>query len=243
MSGFNNYGDKNPGTGYQGAHIGLSVKDQYGIEVFFTMKRSSKLKKLLNVYCDRQFVDVNSTSFLFGGRSIRGEQTPHQLHMEEGDKIHAILHQSEEHRVHYDQQLAINIDLEKEITRLRKGSEEDALLKMEICTKIVSRLVNQLITDNITIKEELKKEIIRLRKDEGEDAALIKIGRDVFILVQQLLEENVSFKEELSEEIDKLTSTLEEEEDDEEEDDDEEIDEEDDELFIFIGRIASELLG
>ncbi|XLU61214.1 hypothetical protein S245_020423, partial [Arachis hypogaea] len=34
-------------------------------EVFFRIKRSTQLKKLMNAYCDRQSVDFNSIAFLF----------------------------------------------------------------------------------------------------------------------------------------------------------------------------------
>ncbi|KVI12283.1 Small ubiquitin-related modifier, SUMO [Cynara cardunculus var. scolymus] len=55
----------------QSAHINLKVKGQDGNEVFFRIKRSTQLKKLMNAYCDRQ-----------------------SLEMEEGDEIDAMLHQT-----------------------------------------------------------------------------------------------------------------------------------------------------
>ncbi|CAD5329166.1 unnamed protein product [Arabidopsis thaliana] len=93
--------DKKPGDG--GAHINLKVKGQVslflllildGNEVFFRIKRSTQLKKLMNAYCDRQSVDMNSIAFLFDGRRLRAEQTPDELDMEDGDEIDAMLHQT-----------------------------------------------------------------------------------------------------------------------------------------------------
>ncbi|KAG4921665.1 hypothetical protein AAZX31_18G149900 [Glycine max] len=78
----------------QGAHINLKVKGQDGNEVFFRIKRSTQLKKLMNAYCDRQSVDFNSIAFLFDGRRLRAEQTPDELEMEDGDEIDAMLHQT-----------------------------------------------------------------------------------------------------------------------------------------------------
>uniref|UniRef100_I1KZ61 Small ubiquitin-related modifier n=1 Tax=Glycine max TaxID=3847 RepID=I1KZ61_SOYBN len=92
----------------QGAHINLKVKGQVSIlyspfpllnfmdgnEVFFRIKRSTQLKKLMNAYCDRQSVDFNSIAFLFDGRRLRAEQTPDELEMEDGDEIDAMLHQT-----------------------------------------------------------------------------------------------------------------------------------------------------
>nr|KJB10700.1 hypothetical protein B456_001G216800 [Gossypium raimondii] len=90
--------DKKPGD-QSAAHINLKVKGQAyvrmdGNEVFFRIKRSTQLKKLMNAYCDRQSVDFNSIAFLFDGRRLRGEQTPDELEMEDGDEIDAMLHQT-----------------------------------------------------------------------------------------------------------------------------------------------------
>ncbi|KAI3729178.1 hypothetical protein L6452_17829 [Arctium lappa] len=74
MSGVNNDEDKKPDTGGdQGAHINLKVKGQDDNEVIFRIKRSTQLKKLMNAYCDRQSVELNSIAFLFDGRRLRGE--------------------------------------------------------------------------------------------------------------------------------------------------------------------------
>ncbi|KAK3404443.1 hypothetical protein EUGRSUZ_K00755 [Eucalyptus grandis] len=63
-------------------------------EVFFMIKMSTQLKKLMNVYRDRQSVEMNSIAFLFDGRSPQGDQTPDELKMEDGDEIDAMLHQT-----------------------------------------------------------------------------------------------------------------------------------------------------
>ncbi|KAI3681628.1 hypothetical protein L6452_36430 [Arctium lappa] len=78
----------------QTTHINLKVKGQDGNEVFFRIKRNTQLKKLMNAYCDRQSVEMNSIAFLFDGRRLRAEQTPDELEMEEGDEIDAMLHQT-----------------------------------------------------------------------------------------------------------------------------------------------------
>ncbi|XP_019159263.1 small ubiquitin-related modifier 1-like [Ipomoea triloba] len=86
--------DKKPGGDQSAAHINLKVKGQDGNEVFFRIKRSTQLRKLMNAYCDRQSVDFNSIAFLFDGRRLRAEQTPDELEMEDGDEIDAMLHQT-----------------------------------------------------------------------------------------------------------------------------------------------------
>ncbi|XP_071907580.1 small ubiquitin-related modifier 1 isoform X2 [Coffea arabica] len=70
----------------------VRVKD--GSEVFFRIKRSTQLKKLINAYCERQSVELGSMVFLFDGQRLQGEQTPEQVSMEDGDEIDAMLHQT-----------------------------------------------------------------------------------------------------------------------------------------------------
>ncbi|XP_024377115.1 small ubiquitin-related modifier 1 [Physcomitrium patens] len=77
-----------------GQHINLKVKGQDGGEVFFRIKSTATLRKLMNAYCDRQSVDPSSIAFLFDGRRLRADQTPAELEMEDGDEIDAMLHQT-----------------------------------------------------------------------------------------------------------------------------------------------------
>lgn len=79
---------------YSATCINVMLLVQDGNEVFFRIKRSTQLKKLMNAYCDRQSVDINSIAFLFDGRRLRGEQSPDELEMEDGDEIDAMLHQT-----------------------------------------------------------------------------------------------------------------------------------------------------
>lgn len=47
--------------------------------MFFRIKRSTQLRKLMTAYCDRQSVDFSSIAFLFDGRRLRGDQTPDEV--------------------------------------------------------------------------------------------------------------------------------------------------------------------
>ncbi|KAF5185450.1 Small ubiquitin-related modifier [Thalictrum thalictroides] len=71
--------DKKPNDQSSAAHINLKVKGQDGNEVFFRIKRSTQLRKLMTAYCDRQSVEFNSIAFLFDGRRLRGDQTPDEV--------------------------------------------------------------------------------------------------------------------------------------------------------------------
>ncbi|KAJ3675722.1 hypothetical protein LUZ60_004764 [Juncus effusus] len=75
-------------------YINLKVKNQNGMEVHFKIKKSTPLKKLMKAYCQRESLELNSIAFLFDGRRLRGDQSPEQLEMEDGDEIDAMLHQT-----------------------------------------------------------------------------------------------------------------------------------------------------
>ena len=48
----------------------------------------------MSAYSGRQSVELNSIAFLFDGCRLRGEQTPDELEMKDGDEINAMLHQT-----------------------------------------------------------------------------------------------------------------------------------------------------
>ncbi|XP_038694756.1 small ubiquitin-related modifier 1-like [Tripterygium wilfordii] len=96
MSGMTNpqsEDDKKPND--RSAHINLKVKGQVGKEVYFRIKRSTRLKKLMNAYCDRQSVEFSTIAFLFDARRLRAEQTPEEPEMKGGDVIDAVLPQND----------------------------------------------------------------------------------------------------------------------------------------------------
>lgn len=62
-------------------------------EVFFKIKRSTQLKKLMEAYCERQGKAVNSVRFLYDGERIQPTNTPNELEMEDGDSIDVMVEQ------------------------------------------------------------------------------------------------------------------------------------------------------
>ena len=59
--------------------------------MFFILKLSTPLSKLMNAFCNRRGVGANSVYFLFDGNRINGKQTPEELEMEDGDVIDIML--------------------------------------------------------------------------------------------------------------------------------------------------------
>ena len=73
--------------------INLKVATQDGNEIFFKCKMTTPLSKLMNAFCQRQGVTMQSVRFLFDGNRITPEQTPKDLDMEDGDAIDVMVEQ------------------------------------------------------------------------------------------------------------------------------------------------------
>ncbi|KAH8801904.1 ubiquitin-like protein [Flagelloscypha sp. PMI_526] len=77
--------DSKPGAEDPNAPINIKVVDSRGDEVFFKIKRSTKLSKLQGAYASKVGKDVNSIRFLYEGNRINDDDTPSSLDMEEGE--------------------------------------------------------------------------------------------------------------------------------------------------------------
>jgi small ubiquitin-related modifier len=56
-------------------HLNIKVTDNNN-EVFFKIKRSTKLEKLMTAFCERQGKTPNSVRFLFEGQRVQPTDTP-----------------------------------------------------------------------------------------------------------------------------------------------------------------------
>ncbi|CAE6446787.1 unnamed protein product, partial [Rhizoctonia solani] len=65
----------------------LTVVTSTGEEVYFKIKRNTKLKKLQGAYASKVGKDVNTFRFLYDGNRINDEDTPSSLDMEDDDTI------------------------------------------------------------------------------------------------------------------------------------------------------------
>ena len=73
------------------APITLRVKDQGGEEMFFKVKRTTKMQKILEAYAGRRGVQSNSLRFMFDGVRIVPDTTPKMMEMEDNDQIDVFL--------------------------------------------------------------------------------------------------------------------------------------------------------
>ncbi|RLV92578.1 Ubiquitin-like protein [Spathaspora sp. JA1] len=69
-------------------HINLKVSDG-SAEIFFKIKRSTPMKRLMEAFCKRQGKDMNSLRFLIDGTRVYPHNTPDELELEDGDTIEA----------------------------------------------------------------------------------------------------------------------------------------------------------
>ena len=67
----------------------LRVIDEDGAEVYFTLKPTTPLKKLMHVYCNRKGVPLSNMRFLLDGQRIDEAKTPGEMGMEDGEVIDA----------------------------------------------------------------------------------------------------------------------------------------------------------
>ncbi|KAF7333502.1 Ubiquitin-like protein SMT3 [Mycena venus] len=73
--------------------INIKVVSSQGEEVFFKIKRSTKLSKLQGAYASKVGKDVSSIRFLYDGARINDDDTPASLDMEDNDTIDVMVEQ------------------------------------------------------------------------------------------------------------------------------------------------------
>jgi len=73
--------------------INIKVVTSSGEEVFFKIKRNTKLSKLRGAYANKVGKDINSIRFLYEGNRINDDDTPGSLDMEENDTIDVMVEQ------------------------------------------------------------------------------------------------------------------------------------------------------
>ncbi|CAG9939407.1 unnamed protein product [Clonostachys rosea f. rosea IK726] len=67
-------------------HLNIKVSDNNN-EIFFKIKRTTKLEKLMTAFCERQGKSISSVRFLFEGTRVQPSDTPEALEMADGDQL------------------------------------------------------------------------------------------------------------------------------------------------------------
>lgn len=68
-------------------HLNIKLKDDRGNEVFFKVKPTTQLSKVITAYCAQQGVAENTLRFFFDNTRIAPGDTPERLEMEDDDMI------------------------------------------------------------------------------------------------------------------------------------------------------------
>ncbi|KAG6483008.1 small ubiquitin-related modifier 1-like [Zingiber officinale] len=69
--------------------ISIKVISQDGNHLCMKMSRTTKLGKVMEVFCERKGLQLKSLSFTFDHRKVGEDQTPEQLGMEDGAEMEA----------------------------------------------------------------------------------------------------------------------------------------------------------
>jgi small ubiquitin-related modifier len=73
--------------------LSIRVRDQHGGEVVFKVKRTTKMKRVLQAFCDRKGWNPTEVRFTFDGLRVNDDMSPEDLGMESNDSIDAFLEQ------------------------------------------------------------------------------------------------------------------------------------------------------
>ncbi|WOO85752.1 Small ubiquitin-related modifier 1 [Vanrija pseudolonga] len=75
--------------------LNIKIRATDGSEVFFKIKKTTKLNKLKNAYADRVGQDPGAIRLLFDGQRILDNATADDLDMEDGDVVDVLLEPQE----------------------------------------------------------------------------------------------------------------------------------------------------
>mmetsp|Transcript_40870 Transcript_40870/g.41747 ORF Transcript_40870/g.41747 Transcript_40870/m.41747 type:complete len:93 (+) Transcript_40870:84-362(+) len=74
-----------------GETITLRVRDQTGDEMFFKVKKTTKMSKIFEAYSTRRGIGASALRFMLDGDRIQPDSTPKMLELEENEQIDVML--------------------------------------------------------------------------------------------------------------------------------------------------------
>jgi ubiquitin len=77
--------------GEGGDVITLRVRDQTGDEMFFKVKKTTKMNKIFDAYAARRGITSNALRFMLDGERITADNTPKMLELEDNEQIDVML--------------------------------------------------------------------------------------------------------------------------------------------------------
>ncbi|EFE30307.1 uncharacterized protein ARB_02845 [Trichophyton benhamiae CBS 112371] len=86
-------------------HLNIKVTDNNN-EVFFKIKRSTQLKKLMDAFCERQGKQLSTVRFLFDGTRVRPDDSPETVSTPAGSAQLSLLNQK------FDSHIPLQLDMQ-----------------------------------------------------------------------------------------------------------------------------------
>ena len=74
-----------------GESITIRVKDAGGEEMFFKVKKTTKMEKIISAYSQRKGMAVTAFRLMFDGNRVNPTDTPKMLEMDDNDQMDAML--------------------------------------------------------------------------------------------------------------------------------------------------------
>lgn len=62
--------------------------------MYFKIRKTTPLKRLMDAYCSRQGLQASNVRFLYDGERLKDDSTPEGLAMEDNDVIDAVAQQT-----------------------------------------------------------------------------------------------------------------------------------------------------
>lgn len=71
--------------------ITIRVRDQTGDEMFFKVKNTTRMQKIMESYSQRRGVGLDSLRFMIDGERVTPDDTPQSLDLEDNDQVDVML--------------------------------------------------------------------------------------------------------------------------------------------------------
>lgn len=83
-----------PSDEKKGDHINIKLVDGEQNEIFFKIKKTTPLRKLMEAYCDKQGKQFGTVRFIFEGTRLSANNTAEEVGLENDDIIEAKIEQT-----------------------------------------------------------------------------------------------------------------------------------------------------
>lgn len=80
-------------NGEKNESITIKIRDQAGDQIFFKVKQTTKMSKIIGAYAKRRGLSKDNLRFLVDGERVKEEETVKTLELDDGDQLDVVLQQ------------------------------------------------------------------------------------------------------------------------------------------------------